>query len=106
VLLQTAAWRHGRWRPFVEAGPGFTIAYLSTAESMLSPGTFDAVQPLFRVAGGLDVTIAHDVGIVARVGFDYLFTRPTFTADASAGSQRYSFLGNLFDAGLGVVFFF
>ena len=106
VLLQTVAWRHGRWRPFVQVGPGFTIAYFSTAESMFSPGTFNAVQPLVRVAGGLDVTITHDVGIVARVGFDYLFTRPTFTADAAAGSQSYSFLGNLFDAGLGVVFFF
>jgi len=106
VALQTLAWRHGRWRPFVEAGPGFTIAYFSTSEEMFRPGTFDAVQPLVRVAGGLDVTLTHDVGIVARVGFDDLFTRPTFTATAPGGVQTYSFLGNLFDAGLGVVFFF
>jgi hypothetical protein len=100
ALVQTAAWRAGRVRPFAKVGFGMTVAYFSSPEIALRPGSFDAVQPLARGALGLSVVVAHDVAICAQGGYTLLFTRPGYT---TSDAVTYSFLGDLLDLGLGVV---
>jgi len=100
ALMQTVGWRHGRVRPFVKAGGGVTIAFFSSPEIALRPGSFDAAQPLARAAAGISVVITHDVAVSLQGTFTHPFTRPVFT---TADGTSYSFLGDLFDLGLGVV---
>lgn len=102
ALLQTAAWRHGRARAFLGAGLGGTIAYFSTPELVFRPGSFDAAQPMFRGAAGLDVVLTHDTAIALRAGYTLVFTHPTYTPSTTT----YSFLGDFLDLGGGVVFQF
>lgn len=111
VLSQTSfaavadgAWRWRRLRPFVQIGAGATIAYFSSPEMNLRPGNLTAVQPLARGTAGLDVAITGQIGITVRVAYTHVFTHPTLTTDATSGAPAtYSFLGDLFDAGAGVV---
>ncbi|HVT10368.1 MAG TPA: hypothetical protein VHO67_23065 [Polyangia bacterium] len=111
ILSQTSfaavadgAWRWRRLRPFVQVGAGATIAYFSSPEMNLRPGNLTAVQPLARGTAGLDVAITGQVGITVRVAYTHVFTHPTLTTDVSSGAPAtYSFLGDLFDAGAGVV---
>jgi hypothetical protein len=99
VALQTAAWRHGRARPFVGLGFGFTVAYFSSPELIFRPGSFDATQPLARGVAGFQVAITHDIAVALRAGYSLVFTRPTYTPSTTS----YSFLGDFFDADVGVV---
>lgn len=99
-----ASWRWRRLRPFAQLGAGVTIAYFSTPETALSPGTLTATQPLARGTAGLTVAITHDIGVVVRASYTHLFNRPTLTTTPSSGPPAtISFLGDLFDAGAGVV---
>jgi hypothetical protein len=100
ALIQTAAWRIGRVRPFVKLGFGATIAYFSSPELQFRPGSFDAVQPLGRAATGLSVVVYRNIALSLRIAYSHLFTRPVYRANDAA---TYSFLGDLFDLGLGVV---
>lgn len=102
ALLQTGAWRHGRARAFLGAGPGVTIAYFSTPELLYRPGTFDAAQPMLRGAAGFDIILTHDTAIALRAGYTLVFTHPTYTPS----TITYSFLGDFLDLGGGVVFRF
>ena len=102
ALLQTGVWRRGRARAFLGVGPGFTIAYFSTPELVFRPGSFDAVQPMLRGAAGLDVVLTHDTAIALRAGYTLVFSHPTYTPSTTT----YSFLGDFFDLGAGVVFQF
>jgi outer membrane protein W len=102
ALLQTAAWRRGRVRPFVGIGLGATIAYFSSPELVFRPGSFEAAQPFGRGMGGLDVVITHDTAVSLRAGYTLVFTHPTYTPNTTT----YSFLGDLFDLDLGVSFQF
>ena len=100
----SAAARWRRLRPFVQVGAGATIAYFSSPEMTLRPGSLTAVQPLARGTAGLDVAITGQIGITVRVAYTHVFTHPTLTTDATSGAPAtYSFLGDLFDAGAGVV---
>jgi hypothetical protein len=99
VALQTAAWRRGRARPFVGLGVGFTVGYFSTPEQLFRPGSFDATQPLARGVAGLQVAITHNIAVAVRAGYSLVFTRPTYTPSTTS----YSFLGDFFDADVGVV---
>ncbi|HVY39663.1 MAG TPA: hypothetical protein VHM31_17110 [Polyangia bacterium] len=111
VLSQTSfaavadgGWRWRRLRPFVQIGAGATIAYFSSPEMNLRPGNLTAVQPLARGTAGLDVAVFGQIGITLRVAYTHVFTHPTLTTDVSSGAPAtYSFLGDLFDAGAGVV---
>ncbi len=111
VLSQTsfaatagAAARWRRLRPFVQVGAGATIAYFSSPEMTLRPGNLTAVQPLGRGTAGLDVAITDQIGVTVRLAYTHVFTHPTLTTDANSGAPAtYSFLGDLFDAGAGVV---
>ena len=97
-------WRWRRLRPYVQIGAGATIAYFSSPEMTLRPGSLTAVQPLARATAGLDVAITAQIGITVRVAYTHVFTHPTLTTDATSGAPAtYSFLGDLFDAGAGVV---
>jgi hypothetical protein len=100
ALMQTAGWRRGRVRPFAKLGVGATIAFFSSPEIALRPGSFDAVQPLARGAAGLSVDVTRGIAVSLQGTFTHTFTRPVFTA---ADGTRYSFLGDLLDLGLGVV---
>lgn len=102
ALLQTGVWRRGRARTFLGVGPGFTIGYFSTPELTFRPGSFDAVQPMLRGAAGVDVVITHDTAVALRAGYTLVFTHPTYTPSTTT----YSFLGDFFDLGAGVVFQF
>ncbi len=97
-------WRRRRLRLFAQVGAGVSIAYFSTPETALSPGSLTAAQPLGRAAAGLDVAITPEVAVTVRAAFTHPFTHPTLTTDDSSGGPpaTYSFLGDLFDAGLGV----
>jgi hypothetical protein len=111
VLSQTSfaatgglGWRWRRLRPFVQVGAGATIAYFSSPEMTLRPGNLTAVQPLVRGTAGLDVAITPQIGVAVRAAYSHVFTHPTLTTDASSGAPAtYSFLGDLFDVGAGVV---
>jgi hypothetical protein len=100
ALMQTVAWRHGRLRTFVEVGGGATIAFFSSPEIALRPGSYDAVQPIARGAAGLSVVVYHDVAATLKGMYTHAFTRPVFTA---SDGTTYSFLGDLLDLGLGAV---
>jgi hypothetical protein len=98
ALMQTVTWRKGRLRPFVEVGGGATIAFFSSPEVALRPGSYDAVQPIARGAVGLSVVVYHDVAATLQGMYTHAFTRPVFTA---SDGTTYSFLGDLLDLGLG-----
>ncbi|MES1165244.1 MAG: hypothetical protein ABUR63_05775 [Verrucomicrobiota bacterium] len=100
----SAAWRWQRLRPFAQIGAGATIAYFSSPEMTLRPGNLTAVQPLARATAGLDVALTGQIGITVRFAYTHVFTHPTLTTDATSGAPAtYSFLGDLLDAGAGVV---
>ncbi len=98
ALMQTVAWRRGRLRPFVEVGGGATIAFFSSPEVALRPGSYDAAQPIARGAAGLSVVVYHGVAATLQGMYTHAFTRPVFTA---SDGTTYSFLGDLLDLGLG-----
>jgi hypothetical protein len=100
AVMQTAAWRRGRVRPFAKLGIGATIAFFSSPEIALRPGSFDAVQPFARGAAGLSVEVAGGVAVSLQGTFTHPFTRPVFTA---TDGTTYSFLGDVLDLGLGAV---
>ena len=103
AVLQTIALRIGRVRPFAKAGVGVTIAYFSSPEIPLRPGSFDAVQPLARAVAGVSVVARRGVAVALQGAYTHPFTRPVYTA---SDGTTYSFLGDLFDLGLGVVMSF
>jgi len=94
------AWRRGRLRPFVEVGGGATIAFFSSPEIALRPGSYDAAQPIARGVAGLSVVVYHGVAATLQGMYTHAFTRPVFTA---SDGTTYSFLGDLLDLGLGAV---
>jgi len=98
ALMQTVAWRRGRLRTFVEVGGGATIAFFSSPEVALRPGSYDTVQPIARGVAGLSVVVYHDVAATLQGTYTHAFTRPVFTA---SDGTAYSFLGDLLDLGLG-----
>jgi hypothetical protein len=100
ALMQTAGWRRGRVRPFAKVGVGATIAFFSSPEIALRPGSFDAVQPLARGAAGLSVDVVRGIAVSLQGTYTHTFTRPVFT---TADGNAYSFLGDVLDLGLGVV---
>lgn len=111
VLSQTSfaatggvSWRGRRIRPFAQLGAGVSIAYFSTPEAALSPGTLAAAQPLGRADAGLDVAITREIAVTVRLAYTHPFTHPTLTTEAASGAPptSYSFLGDLFDVGAGV----
>jgi hypothetical protein len=99
ALLQTVAWRGGPVRPFLAAGVGLTIAYFSSPELTLRPGSMDAVQPLARGVAGLDIAVSATAAVVVRFDYTSTFTRPTFTTNQPV---TYSLLGDLLHLGAGV----
>ena len=100
ALLQTVAWRAGPLRPFVAAGVGASIAYFSSPELNLRPGSMDAVRPLVRVAAGIDIAVSATAAVVIRADTTHGFTRPTYTTNQLV---TYSLLGDLFDVGAGML---
>jgi hypothetical protein len=100
ALMQTVGWRRGRVRPFGKVGLGATIAFFSSPEIALRPGSFDAVQPLARGAAGLSVDVIRGIAVSLQGTYTHTFTRPVFTTD---DGHAYSFLGDVLDLGLGVV---
>ena len=100
ALLQTAAWRAGPVRPFVAAGVGVTIAYFSSPEIDLRPGSKDAVQPLARGVAGIDVAVSATTAVVLRVDYTHTFTRPTYTTNQAV---TYSLFGDLLHVGAGLL---
>jgi hypothetical protein len=100
ALLATAAFRAGALRPFAAAGGGLTVGYFSTSESPLSPGSTTAVQPVARVALGVDAALSRTFALVARVDYTLAFTRPPYTPPMGAS---YSLFGDVVHVGAGVV---
>jgi hypothetical protein len=103
ALLQVLAVRGGPLRAWVAGGAGVTIAYFSSPERTLRPGSSSATQPLARAAAGIDVDIGARTAVCLRADFTHPLTRPSFTSTAG---QTYSLFGDLFDAGVGVQFRF
>jgi hypothetical protein len=100
ALLATAAMRAGALRPFAAAGGGLTVGYFSTSDSPLNPGSTTAVQPVARVALGLDAALSRTFALVARVDYTLAFTRPAYTPPMGA---PYSLFGDVVHIGAGVV---
>ncbi len=85
------------------AGLGVTVASFATLEPALQPGSLTALQPLSRVAAGVDVTVAPRVAVGLRADFTHPFTSPTLT---TTRNETYRPFGNLFDVGLGLTYRF
>jgi hypothetical protein len=100
ALLATAAFRAGALRPFAAAGGGLTVGYFSTSVSPLTPGSTTAVQPVARVALGVDAALSRTFALVARVDYTLAFTRPPYTPPMGAS---YSLFGDVVHVGAGVV---
>jgi hypothetical protein len=101
ALLQTVAFRVARLRPFLALGPGLVVSFFSSPELALRPGSKTAVQPIAEASAGLEVDVARDTAVVARVDVIHPFTDPVFTPGAS--SPRYTLFGDVLTAGFGLV---
>jgi hypothetical protein len=98
ALLQTIAIRLERMRPFLALGPGLVINFFSSPE--FTQGK-TAVQPIAQASAGLEVDVAKDTAVVARVDAIHPFTDPVFAPGPS--SPRYTLFGDVITAGLGLV---
>jgi hypothetical protein len=106
ALLQTAAIALDSIRPFAAIGGGVDIAYFSTPEPALAPGTQTAVMGLVRGVLGLEIPIGLGVAVGVRVDYTHVLNTPSYTPKPSGGvgaGPAISFWGDLFDAGAGVV---
>ncbi len=103
VVAQTAAVPFSGVTPWIAIGAGLTIAYFSTPETALSPGSASAHQPVLAGGVGLDVAIKPGLGIRARVNITHTLTRPTFV---TASGSRLDLFGDLLDSGIGLFYRF
>jgi hypothetical protein len=103
ALLQTVSLNLGPVRPWLGLGGGLTIAYFSSPEQELRPGSTSAVQPLARAGIGADIPLRGRAAVGVRADYSYLFTQPTFTTQAG---QTFRPFGNLFDVGIGLLYRF
>jgi hypothetical protein len=103
AVLQTLAAALGPARFWIGAGAGVTVASFSSPEVDLQPGSKTAVQPLGRGAAGIDVAIGRRTAVGLRADLTHPFTHPTL---ATSAGPSYSLFGELFDAGLGLLYHF
>lgn len=106
AALQTIALELGGVRPFAAAGVGLSIAYFSTPEVNLRPGSATNVLPFVRGALGVEIPLRAGVAVVARADYSHALTSPTYTpmpTDGNPSPGSLSFWGDLFDVGGGFV---
>ncbi|HVZ75335.1 MAG TPA: hypothetical protein VHJ20_23320 [Polyangia bacterium] len=84
-------------------GGGLTFASLTTPETALAPGSLSALQPLGRAAVGVDVAVAERTAIVVRADVTHPLTHPELTTTTNMTVRPF---GDLFDAGVGVLYRF
>ena len=56
-------------------------------------------QALARGAAGLDITLVGNTALIVRADFTHLFSRPVYTTS----TQTFSFWGDFFDVGAGLL---
>jgi hypothetical protein len=103
AALQTLSFDAAPAVAWLGAGLGVTVASFSTLEPALQPGSLSALQPLSRVAFGVDVTVAPRTAVGLRADFTHPFTNPTLT---TTRNETYRPFGDLFDVGLGLLYRF
>jgi hypothetical protein len=103
AALQTLSFDAAPAVAWIGAGLGVTVASFSTLEPALQPGSLKALQPLSRVAFGIDVTVAPRTAVGLRADFTHPFTNPTLT---TTRGETYRPFGDLFDVGLGLLYRF
>lgn len=84
-------------------GAGFTVAYFSSPEPNLRPGSASARQPLLTGGAGLDWTIQKNTGLRVRLNFTHTLTRPAFVTEMGSHLDLF---GDLLDIGAGLFYRF
>ncbi|MEA2696898.1 MAG: hypothetical protein QOI66_1169 [Myxococcales bacterium] len=84
-------------------GAGFTVAYFSSPEPDLRPGSASARQPLLTGGAGVDWTIQKNTGLRLRLNFTHTLTRPGFVTEMGSHLDLF---GDLLDIGAGLFYRF
>jgi hypothetical protein len=84
-------------------GAGFTVAYFSSPELTLRPGSASAHQPLLTGGAGIDWTIQKNTGLRVRLNFIHTLTRPGFVTEMGSHLDLF---GDLLDIGAGLFYRF
>ncbi len=87
--LPTLSIAVGRVRPWVGAGAGFAMGYLSTAEDAYLPGEFSATKPVLMGLTGVDVPLRGEALLGLQLAYERVLGAPEFRLDSGAGLHPF-----------------
>jgi hypothetical protein len=103
VALQTAGAQVGALHFWGGAGGGLSIAFFSSPEQALRPGSTSSVQPVARGVLGIDVAIKDSTALGVRASYSRMITHPTYTTETG---DTLRIFGDLLDIHAGLFYRF